>query len=352
MRGTVIRRGKSWSVVLDLGRGPDGQRLRKWHSGYRTRKEAERARTALLSGLDTGAYVEPHKLTVAGFLVEQWLPSVKAQVKPRTLEWHRTNVTRHLVPAIGAVPLQRLTPGHLNGLYAGLAEGLSAQTIHHIHATVRRALSDALRWGLVTRNVATLASPPTPERHEMATWSASELRAFLEAMAGDRLYSLWLLASSTGMRRGELLALRWSAVDLATGRVQVVESKTAAGRRSIALDPGTVAALKAWKRQQTVVQLGGAGLVFTREDGEPLRASWVDHAFQRTIRRLGLPVIRFHDLRHTHATIALQAGVPAKVVSERLGHSSIAITMDTYSHVIPAMQEDAAAKVADLVMGD
>lgn len=358
MRGTVVKRAGGYSVVLDLGRGPDDKRIRKWHSGYRTKRDAERARVELLAAVDRGGYVEPHKLTAGQFLTDQWLPSVKAQVKASTLRWHTTNVAKHLVPAVGQVPLQKLSPGHLNGLYGALAEGgLSSRTIHHVHATARRALADAVRWGLVQRNVASLASPPHPARTEMKTWTAGELRRFLSHVRGERLYALWLLAATTGMRRGELLAVRWADVDLRAGRVQVVESKTPAGRRSVALDPATVAALKAWRKVQAAERLawGAAylnlGLTFTREDGAGINGrSWVNVAFNRYQRAAGLPHIRFHDLRHSHATIALQAGVHPKTMSARLGHASIAITLDLYSHAIPALEEEAAATIAALVL--
>lgn len=358
MRGVIVKRGNGYSVILDLGRDADDKRIRKWHSGYRTKRDAERARVELLAKLDSGGYVEPHKLTVGVFLVEQWLPSVKAQVKPRTHAWHATNVRRHLVPAVGAVPLQKLSPGHLNALYGVLGEqGMSARTIHHVHATARRALADAVRWGLVSRNAASLASPPRPGRTEMRTWSVPELRRFLSQVRGDRLYAMWLLAASTGMRRGEVLAVRWADVDLKAGRVQVVESKTAAGRRSVALDPATVAALKAWRKEQTAERLAwgvgwlNLGLSFTREDGAPVDARWLDKWFVRHAQGAGLPAIRFHDLRHTHATIGLAAGVHPKTMSARLGHASIAITLDLYSHAIPALEEEAAATVAALVLG-
>ena len=165
MKGTVIRRGSTYSVVLDLGRGPDGKRIRKWHSGYGTKKDAEQARVELLAARGRGAYVEPSKLTLAAFLREHWLPGLRAQVRPGTWAEHKSKVEVHLIPAIGGLQLQRLTPGHLNTLYADLLErGLSARTVLHVHATIRRALADATRWGLVPRNVALLAAPPRPGR--------------------------------------------------------------------------------------------------------------------------------------------------------------------------------------------
>ena len=371
MRGTVIRRGSTYSVVLDLGRSPDGKRIRKWHSGYKTKKEAEQARAVLLGKLDQGAYVEPSKLMLAGLLREHWLSGLRSQVRPGTWAEHKSKVEVHLVPVIGGIPLQRLTPGHLNALYADLLErGLSARTVLHVHAAVRRGLADATRWGLVPRNVALLASPPRPGRPELQVWTAQQLRAFLAAVESDRLYALWLLAASTGMRRGELLGLQWLDVDLSRARVAVrrslvtvghevvvSEPKTAKGRRSVAIDSTTVAGLRAWRKHQAAERLAwgpawtDSGLVFTREDGLPLHPREVTRAFSRRVLAAGVPIIRLQDLRHTHATLALAAGVHPKVVQERLGHANIAITLDTYSHAVPALEEEAAHTVAALVFG-
>ena len=377
MRGSVIKRGSTYSVVLDLGRGPDGKRQRKWHSGYRTKKEAEKARIELLARVDQGAYVEPSRLTLTTFLREQWLPSLTGQVRPTTLHAYRTNLERYIVPAIGNLTLQRLTPAHLNAVYGSLlvsggkgGRPLSARTVQAVHMTVRKALGDSARWGLVVRNVAELASPPRPRRAEMQTWTAAELRAFLEYVQAERLHALWMLAASSGMRRGELLGLRWVDVDLDRARVAVRQTlviagrevvfsqpKTNRGRRSIAIDPRTVEALRSWRKAQLAERLAWAGawadsgLVFTREDGTPIHPEWLSDAFEWRIKTAGLPRIRFHDLRHTHASLGLAAGIPVKVMSERLGHSSSSFTADTYQHVTPALEEQAASTVARLVFG-
>jgi integrase len=376
-RGSIIKRGSTYSIVLDLGRGPDGRRVRRWHSGYRTKKDAERARTELLARVDQGAYVEPSRLTLAAFLRQQWLPGLAGRVRATTLHSYRTNLERYVLPRIGQVMLQRLTPAHLNALYGALqaaggrnGQPLSGRTVQAVHMTVRKALGDAARWGLVTRNVAQLADPPTPKRADMRTWTAGELRRFLEHVEGERLAALWMLAASTGMRRGEALGLRWVDVDLDLARVavrqtlvlagrQVVvsEPKTSRGRRSIALDPRTVAALKAWKTAQIAERLAwgpawsDSGLVFTREDGTPIHPEWLSDAFEWRVKTAGLPRIRLHDLRHTHASLGLAAGVPVKVMSERLGHSTSSFTADAYQHVTPALEEQAAATVARLVFG-
>lgn len=360
MRGTVVKRGNGYSVVLDLGQGPDGRRIRKWHSGYRTKKEAEAAQAELVVSRKDGGYVSPSRLTVGQFLTDRWLPSMRGRVRPLTMEVYRINVANHLVPALGHLPLQKLEPDHLDGLYAALGaeKHLGPATIRNVHVTAHRALQDAVRWGKVPRNVASLASPPKRVRTEMQTWSADELRAFLSHIREDRLYALWLLAATTGMRRGELLDLRWRDVDLGADRLSVVASKTAAGRRSVALDPATVAALKRWRKQQATERLAwgaayvDSGLVFTREDGAPIEARWLNKRFVRLQQLAGARHIRLHDLRHTWATLALQAGVHPKVVSGRLGHASISITLDLYSHAVPALEEQAAATVAALVLGD
>jgi len=377
MRGSVIKRGSTYSIVLDLGRGPDGKRQRKWHSGYRTRKDAERARIELLARLDQGSYVEPSRLTLATFLRDQWLPGLTGRVRPTTVHGYTTNLKRYVLPRVGQVTLQRLTPAQLNTLYAALLAGggkdgrpLSARTVQAIHMTVRKALRDAARWGLLARNVAELADPPSPTRADMRTWTAEELRRFLTHVEGERLAALWMLAASTGMRRGEVLGLRWVDVDLELARVavrqtlvlagrQVVtsEPKTSRGRRSIALDPRTVAALRSWRAAQLEERLAwgsawtDSGLVFTREDGMPMHPEWLSDAFDWRIRTAGLPRIRFHDLRHTHASLGLAAGVPVKVMSERLGHSTSSFTADAYQHVTPALEEHTASTVARLVFG-
>jgi len=266
-------------------------------------------------------------------------------------------------------------------IYGELLEGgrlnsksrkLSAESVRNAHAVLRRALNDAVRWGAVSRNVALLADPPRARQdgHEMRTWSADELRAFLDHISKDRLSALWTLPATTGMRRGEAVGLRWSDIDLESARAQVrqtrvvtegkvvvSEPKTARGRRSVALDSTTVAALKEHRRRQLEDRLAAgsawqdAGLVFTREDGTLIAPDSLTQAFERHVRNAKLPTIRLHDLRHTHASLALAAGIPAKVVSERLGHSSIVITLDLYSHVSPALEEDAAERVAALVFG-
>jgi integrase len=368
MRGHIRKRGTKWCVVVDVGRDEDGKRLRKWHSGFVRRKDAERALSEILGRLDAGTYVAPAKLTLRAFVEDEWLPAVRGTLRPSTHSSYAGNLRRHVIPELGGVQLQRLTPAALNKLYAKLGEKLAPRTVRYIHTILARALGDAVKWDRVARNPAANASPPKPSAVKappMRTWTADALRAFLEHVADDRLAAAWRLAATTGMRRGELLGLRREDIDLEAGRCSIVGTiigarqasspKTDAGRRSVAIDADTVAALRAHLGRQLDEQLalGPAyedhGLVFCREDGSPIWPRSFSRSFVGHVKDARLPTIPLKNLRHTHATLALQAGVHPKVVQERLGHANIGITLDTYSHAIPAMQEDAAATVAALI---
>lgn len=394
MKGHVRKRGSRWAVVVDLGRDPaTGRRLRRWHSGYTSKHEAEEARVRILHRLGRGEYVEPSKLTVREFLIEQWLPAAEPSLRRSTFESYSRNVRLHIAPdpagaeqgvGIGHVRLQALTPATLTAFYGDRlrrgrqnpkrrGEPLSPRSVRYMHAIVHRALRDALRWGLLVRNPADLAEPPSHHATKPAapkTWTADELRAFLAHVSSEPLYPLWVLYATTGVRRGEALGLHWTDVDLDSAyasiressvsvayRVEASEPKTAKGRRALALDAATVAALRAHRATQAEGRLAlGAGyqdeaLVFARADGTPLHPEAVSEAFARAVKAAGLRRIRLHDLRHTWATLALQAGVNPKVVSDRLGHATVSFTLDTYSHVMPGLQEEAAMTVAALVLG-
>jgi len=244
-------------------------------------------------------------------------------------------------------------------------------TIHHDHACLHKACKDAVRWGHISRNPLDAADPPRKKgdgSKEMKTWSREQLKAFLEAMKEERLSPLWHTIAMTGMRRGEAIGLRWIDVDLEAGRIAVrralipsgrdvivSEPKTVKGRRVIAIDPGTVEVLKGQAPRQLDEQKEWddawveSSLVFTQENGAALDPETLTRYWRQAVKKAMLPTIRLHDLRHTHATLALQAGIYPKVVSERLGHATVSITLDTYSHAIPAMQEEAAALIAGLV---
>lgn len=380
-RTRIDRNGKEavrWYVVLDLGYREDGRRRQKWHGGFGTRREAEAARAKLVTEINTGSYVVPANTTLGEWIEHSWLPMTEPRVKPSTFLSYTRNLELHVIPVLGRKPLQQVTPPMLNSLYAALATGsesrkaLSAKTISYIHATVHKVLADAVDAGLLGRNVAASAKPPRPARRATGginAWEPHELARFLEVVNDTRLGAIWRLAAMTGMRRGEVLGVRWCDLDLDRARLSVRQAVVAVGyevvhstpkshsARVIDLDAETVAQLHAHRTRQEAERAEWAAdyqdqdLVVAKENGEPIHPHTFSQAFERLIAKAGLRMIRLHDLRHTHATLALKAGVPVKVISERLGHESPAFTLKQYAHVIPGMQAEAAAQVAAMIDG-
>lgn len=380
MRGHIAKKGDRYYPVVEV-RDATGDRRRKWHAGHNTKKAAERALTELLASIDNGTYVERSKVTVAQFLRDTWLPAIGTTIRASTLQGYRLHVEAHITPTIGGLGLQAVTGAVLNGLYTRLLtepstrrkDGLKPATVRRVHACLHRAFKDAVRWGYIVRNPADHADPPklrAAAQPEMKTWTAGEVGSFLRTVQDDRLYAAYVLAATTGMRRGEVLGVRWADIDMDRRRLAVRQTitvvdneliygdpKTSRGKRVVALDVSTVAALRAHRARQAEERLawGGGyedeGLVFARENGRPLHPNNFSDEFDRHVRASGLPRIRLHDLRHTHITLALAGGVSVKVVSERVGHASTAFTMDQYAHVTPPMAEDAADRVASAIFG-
>ncbi len=377
MRGHVAKKGRRWYLVYDENRTENGKRVQRWRVGGNTKAEAEQALRSILSAVDAGDYVQPSALTVGAFL-EQWIEASRAQLRGTTSASYAMLLRTHVKPRLGDVKLQRLTPPMLNSVYADLLAsgrrngkgGLSPRTVRYVHTVLQRALGDAVGWSMLARNPASAANPPKKApASRKPTWTAVELRRFLERVRDDRLYAAFLLSAMTGMRRGEVLGLAWTSVDLDGAKVTVERSlvsvsyvpkmeapKTSRGRRVIALDVSTVAALREHRDRQLddrVVMGADWGnahdLVFTRDDGSPLHPQGFSEAFKRHVAAAGLPKLSLHGLRHTHATLALRAGVHPKVVSERLGHASVSFTLDVYTDALPDMQETAAGMVSALV---
>jgi integrase len=373
---SIYRKNQRWYVQVDVPAGPDGKRRRRSVGGFRTKREAKAAEAEALRRIRDGVLVEPSRLTVGAYLTELWLPSMASQVRATTLGGYRHNVRAYIVPRLGDIPLQRLSTARVGAFYGELvASGgqkgrpLSPKTVRYVHTTLRRALRDAVADGLVVRNVAAQARPPRARRVEMHTWTAAEVGAFLASVREDRLYAAWLLLATLGLRRGELLGLRWPDVDLTSGRIAIrntlvmvdgkpamAEPKTAKGRRSLTLAPQVLEAVRVHRAYQAAERLSwgadytDSGLVVTTEDGRPMHPESLSSLFVRQAKRAGLSPIRLHDLRHSVASILLAQGVHPKVVSEQLGHATIALTLDTYSHVIPSLQQEAAAVVAAAVL--
>jgi integrase len=373
MKGHVRERSPGrWAIVLDIQDATTGKRKRKWHSFAGTKRQAQIECARLISELQGGTYLEPSKTTLAQFF-EYWLAHIQSQVSPRTFERYGEICRKNIVPALGAVLLSKLRPTQISEFYAkALAGGrrdgkggLAPATVIYMHRLIKKAAAQAVRWEMLSFNPADAVDPPKIERSRMQTFDMAQTAELLYALQGTRLRVPVMLAVLCGLRRGEIAALRWRAVDLATGQLAVVESaeQTGAGvrfkppksghGRTVAMSNTVVEELRAHRLQQAEELLRfGIGqsadtLVYAREDGEPMQPRSLTHAWQLTITGMALPRIRFHDLRHAHATHLLANGVHPKIASERLGHSRIGITLDLYSHVMPGMQEDAAARVDD-----
>lgn len=370
-----------WYVVMDIGRDGGGKRRQKWHGSYSTRKAAEVRRADLVNRYHRGTYAEPSSVTLAQWVRNTWLVSMRTRVKPSTLHSYSRNFELHLLPRLGHRRLRDLTAPLLNSVYGellldgrrnGIHGGLSSKTVRYVHQILHKALVDAVDDGLLGHNPADRARPPKPSKvatTELRFWTPGQLRAFLASAAGTRLEAAWHLAAMTGMRRGEVLGLRWADVDLEAARLtvrhtiisiayEVCESTPKTHQaRVVDLDPRTIAQLRSQNllqgadRDEWGADYQDHDLVFCREDGTPVHPDSFSQSFERAIAQTGLPRIRLHDLRHTHATIALRAGVPIKVIAERLGHASASFTMEQYAHALPGMQAEAAAQIALLVTG-
>lgn len=398
-RGHVFKRGKKWAFSLHLGYDSEGKRKRHQAGGFATKGEADDALDEVIHRRKSKTYVSPSRQSLEMFLIEEWLPAVEGRdLKTSTISSYEQTVRKYIVPELGSIRLQDLGGPNINRFYAKLAKsgrlqpgkrpeankGLAPKTVRNVHVILRKALSDAVRWNLIPRNPCDDADPPKvrgASRHRMKTWTPEQVRTFLEAMKEDRLFPAYLLSVSTGLRRGEVLGLRWEDVELES--VRAIDGTTISphlsvrqtllsidyrelefsgpknGReREVSLDSNTVSVLKEWKKRQLEERLAFGelydrkhDLVFTKVEGGPLHPDFYSQTFDRRVAKLDLPRITLHDLRHSHATIALQAGVHPKIVSERLGHATVAFTLDVYSHSIRGMQTDAAELIAGLVSG-
>lgn len=359
-----------WAYYVLAGRSPDGRRRQVTRSGFSTKREAE-AHLREVVGREASEIAAVHRLTTGDYLT-QWLDGKRA-LRPTTRESYASHLRLYLQPWLGHVLLADLRPHHLDPMYAHLLVDTGAQfrsvaTVHRVHATLRSALNTAVKRRLIPWNPALHIELPPPRKPATGVWTPEQLGAFLDHINEDRLYAFFHVIALLGLRRGEALGLRWMDVDLEAGVLRVAQQlvetsgglrfgppKTRSGTRAVPLDTETVHVLvRHLTRQQEEKAAWGAawidtGLVFTRENGGALRPDFVTHLFPRLSREAGLERIRLHDLRHTSASLALSAGVPMKVVSERLGHSSTGITADLYTHVAPVLGQRAADRIAAAV---
>jgi len=362
--GSIIKlKDGSWRAYMNLGY-QGGKRKRKYFRG-KTRAEVQEKLTAALRNRQMGMPATNDRISCGQYL-ERWLnDSVKPSVRPRTFKSYSQLVRLHIEPDLGRIRLAKLTPQDVQELMnRKLKEGLSPRTVQYIHAVIRRALVQARKWQLVHQNVAKLVDPPRAKRPDVVPLTPEQTRAFLEAAKGERLEALYTVAVALGLRRSEALGLRWEDIDFEAetlrvrfslqridGKLQLVEPKSSKSKRAIAMPSVIVRALKEHrKRQLEEKMLAGpdwqeTSFVFTSTIGTPLEPDNIGRWFKPLLNKAGLPDIRFHDLRHTAASLLLVQGVQPRVVMETLGHSQISLTMNTYSHVMPVLMREAAEQM-------
>lgn len=380
MRGSVIKRGNTYTIIYDLPSDPlTGKRKQKTKGGFRTKREANAELAKKIAEIEKGTYLEPSKLKLGEYLL-RWFDTHKESLSPTTSRRYEGIINDHLILGLGNILLAKLEPLQIqefikNELENGRKDnkktkgtGLSTSSVNQSIRILHRALAQAVEWQLLNRNPVDSVKKPKPMKKDMYILQEKDITKLLNDIKECYLYLPVYLAIYSGMRLGEILGLTWKDVDLERGLIHVRQAscqvkvgepqfktpKTAKSKRSINISQTVIKALKIHKKEQAEwkLKVGEAwqeyNLVCCLQDGSPINPPNLSSYFKRTATRLGMPVT-FHGLRHTHASLLLKAGVPAKVVSERLGHSSITVTMDIYSHIMPGMQQEAADKLEDLI---
>lgn len=371
--GTIYRHPSGrWCAQVTVGYDPETGRPKRRTVYGRTRQEAAEKLARIMADAQQGLLADPARETLAEYL-QRWLDTVqRPRVRPNTLAQYEALIRRHIAPALGRLRVDRVSPAHLQQFYAEkLQAGLSPSTVRTMHAILHKALGQAVKWGMLSRNPADHVDRPRVPRQEFKVLTPAQVQAFLAAARSDRLFALFVVAVTTGMRLGELLGLTWEDVNLNSGELHVrrqlvwvrntqptlAEPKTDSGRRTIVLPPVAVAALREHRRRQLQERLlaGPAwqdrwNLVFTTPLGTPINpANLRNRTFYPLLEKAGLPRVRFHDLRHTVASLLLAAGTNVKAVQEQLGHSTARMTLDVYAHTLPGMRQQVAATLERLV---
>ncbi|MEH7457383.1 site-specific integrase [Bacillus sp. JJ1127] len=370
MRGHVTKKGKKWYIVVDTGVDPiTGKRKQKWFSGYNKKKEAEADLQKKLVEIQEGSYIEPTKMTVREFF-NQYLEARKINLRETTYYNYRKHINNHIIPKLGNIQMQKLKGIDLERFYSYLSETMKPVTVRSIHQIVRTALAYAVRHEIVKKNVADVVSPPVAgaDAKTVNTWTEEEVLRFLDHAKESRYYIAYLLAITCGMRKGEILGLQWKDIDFERRTLSVNRSlshitkefhepKTASGKRLIVLPDIVLQALKEHferilkEKERYGSEYKDYDLVCPTSNGNPCNFRSLTQLWKKLIKKSEVPDIRFHDLRHTHATIMLKQGIHPKIVSERLGHKRVGITLDTYSHVVPGLQETAVDQFANELFG-
>jgi integrase len=370
MRGSIRQKSKnSWQIQIYTSIGPDGKYRRHFETVRGRKGDAQRRLTELLTSLDKGVYTPPGKVILAEHL-RNWLNSyAKTKCSQRTQDGYEMIIERHLIPALGHIQLRQLQPQAIQAYYGQACEKLSTRTVHKHHRLLKQSLKYAVRQGYLGRNPCDLVDSPSWKPKPMRTLTPGELDGLLEAASGNRFYPVIYTAVSTGLRQAELLGLRWRDLDpdimlsISVNRVlykhrgvcEFKEPKTEHSRRFVSMTPKLALFLREYRveRKSLFRELGKEltldDLVFASIEGKPIDPYVLSHAFNKLAKQAGLENVRFHDLRHTFASLTLLRGAKPKVISEALGHASVAFTMDTYSHIIEGMQGEAMALLDEVL---
>ncbi|MCP3029019.1 site-specific integrase [Halobacillus sp. A5] len=368
MKGSIKKEGNSWYYIVTLGKKENGKQHQKKKRGFKTKREASKAMNEVLSQYNKGLYVEPSSILYKDFL-DQWLDDKKRQVQETTYDSYVILVDAHIAPRLGNIKLSHLKPIHIQNFYNHLSseKGLAGASIQKIHTLIKDSLKKAVRWELLFKNPMDAIDRPKIIKPDVEVWTTEEANTFMAKAENDPLFMAFYLAYTTGMRQGEILGLRWKDIDFDKKLLMIRQTlvpgakklksgaKSRAGTRTISLPDKAVIKLQKYKKRMDIEKQLAAD-IFQDNDlvvctglGTPINSSNLRRTFHRLIEEAQVKPIRFHDLRHTHATVLLLQNVNPKIVSERLGHADVRLTLDTYSHLLPNMQLEAASKLNEVL---
>ena len=368
MKGHIRKRGNKYCIVIDIGPDPEtGKRRQKWFSGYKTKKEAQADVAKKITELNEGTFVEPSKLTLKDYLLE-WLKVKEMTIDKSTFDYYEDIVLKHILPALGKIYLNKLNVIQIQQFYRNLTNTLSNGRILLIHRVLSNALNQAVAQKIIIENPAKFASKPKKEKTPIQIWTEEEVKQFLFHSQDSRYHIGYVIAITTGMRLGEVLGLRWQDVDFKNSTVTInqtigfdnkvkLTAKNKSSKRTIPVPAKTIEALKKYRTQvnKEKLRLGSTysdlDLINCNEVGEVLKRCTFRAHFKKIIKKAGVKEIRFHDVRHTHATLLLKQGVNPKIISERLGHTDISMTLRIYSHILPNMQKEAVENFGKSIFG-
>lgn len=364
--------GVSWQIVIENGVDSNGNRKRIYKTVKGTKKEAQKVLTKMLNEIDNGKYIEPVKTTLGEYLTEWMQTYIEPNLSPTTIVGYKANIFGHVIPNLGEIPIQKLNAMDIQKFYNKLVtekhprtkKPLSARTIEHIHANLKSALKQAVKLGIIDKNPAEAVTIPRAKEYKAQVYTEEEVRKLLMYVKGTRLEVPVALEVGLGLRRGEVLGLKWSAIDFKQKKLKVETSlvyvnkefifkppKSSAGERTLIVPDSIIELLKEHKKRQNKLRLAlgseyqNYDLVCCEPDGRPIIPTSFSKRFSTFLKEHELKQIRFHDLRHTNASLLLKYGIAAKVASTRLGHSSIGITLDLYSHIYNEVEIEAANKI-------